>query len=184
MYRVIINYFKSYITYKTIDKSRCNQREYIYEIFYKLINGFFLPDKFISYLETEVKTVHGKYPNENFLEVSNGEWYIRLAKLEERWREAEERATEQQNTPKPKPSPKAEKTIKDLVRENALAEAIAVALKTKNGSKDDETALILLQSRLATLESEKHEGIIGSDVYHARLTELKKALLNLSEDEA
>ena len=180
--KVIIIYFKSYITYKTIDKSRCNQREYIYEIFHKLLGGLFLPDRFISYLETEIKIVHGKYPDEKFLEVCNGEWYIRLAKLEERWREAEERATEQQNTPKPKPSPKAEKTIKDFVRGNTLEEAIVVAFKKPDLSKDDEKALILLQSRLAALEKEKNKGTIENTAYQARLTELKDSLLNLIDE--
>ena len=61
---------------------------------------------------------------------------------------------------------------------NALTEAIAVALKKPNLSKDDDNALILLQSRLAALEKRKNEGRIESATYEAQLNELKKSLLD------
>lgn len=178
----LIKYIKIKIFFNNIDKDKCNQREYIYTTFWILTQSMIFPDKFLSYLETNVKEVHGKYPSENFLEVSSGEWFIRLAKLEERWREAEERAVEQQNTPKPQSSFKVEKTIKDLVRENQLEEAITVFLKKEDLSKDDKNNLILLQSRLAMLEKRKDEGRIETEAYHVGLTELKKSLLNMSDE--
>lgn len=184
MFTHLYRYFKVKKIYTNIDKLKCNQREYIYHAFFSLADPYAsgFVDKFLSYLEISVKRVYGKYPSESFLTVSNGQWFTRLAKLEERWREAEEREAEQQNTPKPKTYPKSENTIKDLVRENTLTEAIAVALEKANLSKEDENALILLQSRLVTLEKGKDEGTIVNEVFDARLTELKKSLLNLSDE--
>lgn len=68
------------------------------------------------------------------------------------------------------------------MRDNTLEEVIAVALKKPNLSKDDENALILLQSRLAALEKRKDEGRIETATYEAQLNELKKSLLNMSDE--
>ncbi len=179
----IFNYLLLKKVNSEINQEKISDRDYIATIFNRL--SIFSDDTILNYfltnLENNIKRVHGIYPK-GFLKVGKSAQMTRLIQLEERWREAEEREAEQQNTPKPKTYPKTQKTIKDLVRDNTLTEAIAVALKKTNLSKDDENALILLQSRLVTLEKGKDEGTIENEAYHARLTELKKALLNLSDE--
>jgi NACHT domain len=93
MFRMTYNYFKLRIIYKNIDKSKCNQREYVYKIFIDLFPSSFAI-KFLKYLEANIKVAYGSWPNEKFLHVRNGSWFIRMAKLEERWREAEGREAE------------------------------------------------------------------------------------------
>jgi NACHT domain len=91
--KLVYDFLKARKIYKSIDKSRCNQREYIYKVFIKLRPSNFT-DKFLNYLEANIKVAYGNWPDESFLHVRNGAWFIRIAKLEERWREAEGREAE------------------------------------------------------------------------------------------
>lgn len=76
-----------------LNKAKCNQRPYIYEI-YEQLDGFFsYQNQFLTYLEENITEVTGEWPdNGKFLTVTN--WNIRLAKLEERWKEASTKSIE------------------------------------------------------------------------------------------
>ena len=58
--------YKDKQRFKGIDKSKCNQREYIYTVFLELKGSEYL-SPFIHYLGVEVKRVYGKWPDEKFL---------------------------------------------------------------------------------------------------------------------
>lgn len=41
--------------------------------------------RFVKFLETNIKEVEGVWPDGDILKVSNKEFHIRLAQLEEKW---------------------------------------------------------------------------------------------------
>ncbi len=60
-------------------------REKIYESYILLDSFKFYQDRLISYIEANVKEVSGQWPDQEFLNVSNDSFKIRIAKLEEKW---------------------------------------------------------------------------------------------------
>lgn len=92
----LIRYFKSFKYFNKIDINKLNSREYIYYTFLplkKLNNNTFL-NKFIHLLESNSAKISGNWPDPDFLNVTSNPYITRLAKLEEKWLEAEERMAE------------------------------------------------------------------------------------------
>ncbi len=186
IYKHLISYITTSKVYKNIDNTKCNQREYIYHTFFKLTNPYSLGsfvDKFLTHLENNVKRVYGSYPSETFLSVSSGQWFIRLSKLEERWREAEERAAEAEALKRAAvPRAVSPKTAQDFIASGDLAAALTQALAQPHLSTESRNALIQFQSRLSKLEGEKQEKIIESGAYEARYNALVRDYLSFLDD--
>lgn len=88
-----------YYSQLEISKKRSFSREEVYIHYRFLARSIFLrfANRFVLHLENNVKQVHGEWPDENFLKVSRGELKTRLSKLDEKWREAEERERSRQS---------------------------------------------------------------------------------------
>ena len=132
-------------------------------------------------LENNVKRVYGEYPK-GFLEAGHSTVMTRLIQLEERWREAEEREADNLTKPQTTTTKTAATTnaaLTDLVGKGQLTEAIEAALAQNGASKETTTALVLLQSRLSNLKTEKAAGTLDNGAYTARLNELTKAFLSI-----
>lgn len=89
-FEMTVNFCKAELYFRQIRLDMLNDREYIANFFSKIITSNYHSEKFILYLENNIKTVHGKFPD-SFLRPGQSRYLTRLIQLEERWREAEER---------------------------------------------------------------------------------------------
>lgn len=88
------NRVKYKAVYVTICKNGIEHRDEIYHAYNNLSKSREFLEKFIIYLENNVKQVVGEYPD-GFLKVGQGSMMTRLIQLEEKWREVEEREIEE-----------------------------------------------------------------------------------------
>jgi len=86
IYTDLVHFLKGRQIFKQVNLSKCDDREYIYQIFKDLKKHKYFQGKFISYLEKNIKVPKGEWPSYKIFKlVHMDENSIRLAQLEEKW---------------------------------------------------------------------------------------------------
>jgi hypothetical protein len=182
--------WNNWVKYRKIDYNEINNREKVFVYFNNfhdfyedsIFSNLFL-SSFLTQLQHNIKRVYGEYP-EGFLKVGQSKHMTRLIQLEERWREAEEREVEAEQTKRQTaPRVSAAKTAKDFVGAGELAAALEQALVSPNLSGESRNSLIQFQSRLSKLERDKRDSVLESTAYDAKYNTLVRDYLNFLDED-